>query len=117
VPGRVAVEPWIIEIGLDQAAGGKPVAYQYSVLVDSGLALKTAIEPRTVSAGEAVRLTARLDSGGRPLPAPANVGAVARPGEGIGTGLPRRGSAPKSSAGSRKPAAVKPSPSCARSSF
>jgi hypothetical protein len=88
VPGRVAAEPWTIEIGLDQAAGSKPVAYQYSVLVDSGLVLKTAIEPRTVSAGEAVRLTARLDSGGRLLPAPANVWVrVARPLAAIGNWL------------------------------
>jgi len=88
-PGKVAPQPWSLELALGTGGGGRQaVPYQWSVVTDSGLSLKAEVKMKEARTGGVLTLTARLTRNGRPPALPATVWArVVRPLEGVANWL------------------------------
>ncbi|MCH8060931.1 MAG: VWA domain-containing protein [Chloroflexi bacterium] len=65
--GKVGTNPWTIEIDTGGLGDGEREHYQYSVLIDSGLLMQTAVEPALFTTGDTVTLTAKLTDRGEPI--------------------------------------------------
>ena len=88
-PGKVAAQPWSLELAAGAEGDVRPaVPYQWSVVTDSGLSLKAEVKMKEARTGAVLTLTARLAQNGRPPALPATVWArVARPLEGVANWL------------------------------
>lgn len=88
-PGKVSAQPWLLDLALSPEGGGKtPVTYQWSVVTDSALSMKCAVEMKSARTGSALTLTAKLTQHGRPPALPAAVFArIAKPMEAVGNWL------------------------------
>jgi opacity protein-like surface antigen len=84
-PGKVGPEPWTIEIDSSQIDGNEQECYQYSVIADSRLKMRTALDKASYQTGEVVTLTARITEAGQPLTGLDDVKVkITRPKDGAG---------------------------------
>jgi Mg-chelatase subunit ChlD len=84
-PGKVAPTPWKIEIDSSQLDSGEREHYQYSVILDSALKMKTAFDKTGYGTGDTITLSAKISELGQPMTNLTDVYVtVTRPGDGAG---------------------------------
>ena len=84
-PGKVGPTPWTIEIDSGKLDIGEREYYQYSVILDTTLKMKAALDKETYGTGDRITLTAKITERGQPVTGLKDVVVkIARPEEGIG---------------------------------
>ena len=85
LPGKVGNNPWIVEILPTGLRPGEKENFQFSVILNSGLNMKTAFDKKSYATGEQIMLTARILDLGRSLTGLTNVTVqIGKPGDGMG---------------------------------
>jgi len=85
LPGKVGITPWVIEILSTGLEPGEREHYQYSVILNSGLEMKTDFDQKSYGTGDAITLSAKITDLGRPVTGLTDVTVqIGKPGEGIG---------------------------------
>lgn len=83
--GKVAPTPWKIEIDASGLDSGERENYQYSVILDSALKMKTAFDKTSYGTGDSITITARITEAKRPVVGLTDVHVkVTRPEDGAG---------------------------------
>lgn len=67
LPGKVGNTPWKIEINPIGLKPGEQENYQYSVIVNSGLKMKTAFDKKSYGTGDPITITAKITDLGHPV--------------------------------------------------
>lgn len=85
LPGKVEPIPWKIEIDTSGLDNGEHENYQYSVILDSGLKMKTALDKASYKTGDTITLTAKITEAGQPVAGLTTVKVkMTQPTDGIG---------------------------------
>ncbi|MBU1420641.1 MAG: hypothetical protein KKD01_00470 [Proteobacteria bacterium] len=83
--GKVGPTPWLLEIDAGPLDQGEREYYQYSVIVDSGLAMDVTLDKEKYWVGDTIVLQARLTADRQPITGLANVRVqVSAPEDGFG---------------------------------
>lgn len=84
-PGKVGTNPWTIEIKPSGLGAGESENYQYSVIMQSDLEMKTSFDKTSYRTGDIITITAKIKTAGQRVKGLKNVKVtVTRPGDGIG---------------------------------
>jgi hypothetical protein len=83
LPGKIGPSPWIIEINASDNVNNEK--YQYSVIMDSALKLKTAFDKKSYGTGDVISISASITEAGKPVTGMKDISVkVTRPEEGTG---------------------------------
>lgn len=83
--GKVGPTPWEIEIDANNLDQGESENYQYSVILDSALKMKSALDKAAYRTGETITITAKITEAGQPVTGLKDIYAkVTRPENGAG---------------------------------
>lgn len=85
IPGKVGSKPWVIEIVPGESFPGGKENYQYGIIMDSDLELKTSFDKAAYKTGDTMTITAKITDAGQPVTGLTNIKLkITRPGDGIG---------------------------------
>lgn len=88
--GKVGPNPWTLEITSPALDQGEREHYQYSVIVDSRLAMETSFAEDTYRVGDTITLRAKLTADRQPITGLSDVRArISRPADGLGNWFAR----------------------------